>query len=101
MIADRYAEVAVPLYVRQTYTYRLPAVLAERAAPGCRVLVPVRNKIVTGYIVAVHDEPGDGLSPARSRTSNNSSTRSRSSRPRSSASRSGSPTTTMRRGASA
>lgn len=63
MIADRYAEVAVPLYVRQTYTYRLPAVLAERAAPGCRVLVPVRNKIVTGYVVAVHDEPGDGLEP--------------------------------------
>jgi primosomal protein N' (replication factor Y) len=61
LFAARYAEVAVPLHVRQTYTYRLPGVLAERAQPGCRVLVPVRNKIVTGYVVAIHDEPGEGL----------------------------------------
>ena len=61
LFKDSYAEVAVPLNVRQTYTYRLPAALAERARPGCRVLVPVRQKLVTGYVVAMHDEPGEGL----------------------------------------
>ncbi len=61
LFVDKYAEVAVPLNVRQTYTYRLPSVLAERATPGCRVLVSVRNKLVTGYIVAIHDEPAEGL----------------------------------------
>ncbi len=61
---DKYVEVAVPLNVRQTYTYRLPAALASEAEPGCRVLVPVRNTIVTGFVVAIHDEPGDGLEPS-------------------------------------
>jgi primosomal protein N' (replication factor Y) len=57
-----FAEVAVPLYVRQTYTYRLPAVLAERAQPGCRVLVPFGKKIVTGYVVALHEALDEALS---------------------------------------
>ncbi len=61
---DKYVEVAVPLNVRQTYTYRLPAALASEAEPGCRVLVPVRNTIVTGFVVAIHDEPGEGLEPS-------------------------------------
>jgi primosomal protein N' (replication factor Y) (superfamily II helicase) len=54
--AERYAEVAVPLFVRQTYTYRLPGALAERTLPGCRVFVPFGKKIVTGYVVALHSE---------------------------------------------
>ncbi len=61
LLPERFAEVAVPLNVRNTYTYRLPPLLADRAAAGCRVLVALRNKIVTGYIVAIHDEPGEGL----------------------------------------
>jgi len=61
---DKYVEVAVPLNVRQTYTYRLPATLAPDTEPGCRVLVPVRNTIVTGFVVAIHDVPGEGLEPS-------------------------------------
>lgn len=63
-LSVRYVEVAVPLNVRQTYTYRLPAALASDAEPGCRVLVPVRNTIVTGFVVAIHDEPGEGIEPS-------------------------------------
>ncbi len=63
MNTDRFAEVAVPLNVRQTYTYRLPPVLAERADVGCRVVVTIRNKLLTGYLVAIHDEPPEGLEP--------------------------------------
>jgi primosomal protein N' (replication factor Y) len=58
-----FVEVAVPVYVRQTYTYRLPPVLAEKALPGCRVLVPFGKKVVTGYIVALHEELDEALSP--------------------------------------
>jgi primosomal protein N' (replication factor Y) len=54
--APRYAEVAVPLRVRQTFTYRLPAALREEARVGSRVLVPLGRQLVTAYIVALHDE---------------------------------------------
>jgi primosomal protein N' (replication factor Y) len=59
-----FAEVAVPLFVRQTYTYRLPGALAERARPGCRVFVPFGKKIVTGYVVALHAELDQEVDPA-------------------------------------
>lgn len=62
-LPSTYAEVAVPVFVRQTYTYALPPVLAERARPGCRVLVPFGRKILTGYIVGVHDELEGDLTP--------------------------------------
>jgi primosomal protein N' (replication factor Y) len=50
-----FAEVAVPLYVRQTYTYRLPGDMSLRAQAGCRVVVPFGKKLVTGFIVALSD----------------------------------------------
>ena len=59
-----YAEVAVPLYVHQTFTYALPASFAAGARPGCRVLVPLGKQLVTGYVVALHesaDESADGF----------------------------------------
>ncbi len=52
----RYAEVAVPLYVFNTFTYRLPEMMWETAAPGSRIVVPLARKFVTGYIVALLDE---------------------------------------------
>jgi len=52
-----YAEVAVPIYIRQTFTYRLPGDLAERAQVGCRVLVPFGKKFLTAFIVDLHPEP--------------------------------------------
>ncbi|HEY3135535.1 MAG TPA: primosomal protein N' [Blastocatellia bacterium] len=50
-----FAEVAVPVYVRQTFTYRLPGDLSRRARPGCRVLVPFGTKYLTGFVVDVRE----------------------------------------------
>ena len=49
----QYAEVAVPLRVTQTFTYRLPLALREDARLGSRLLVPFGRKRLTGYIVAL------------------------------------------------
>src|SRR5215471_480129 len=46
-----FAQVAVPVYVRQTFTYRLPGDMARRAQPGCRVLVPFGTKYLTAFVV--------------------------------------------------
>ncbi len=51
-----YAEVAVPLHVFQTFTYRLNSALSEQAKPGARVMVPFGRKLVAGYIIALHPE---------------------------------------------
>lgn len=50
-----FAEVAVPVYVRQTFTYYLPGDMAARAQVGCRVIVPFGKKLLTGFIVALHN----------------------------------------------
>ncbi|HKP87160.1 MAG TPA: DEAD/DEAH box helicase, partial [Blastocatellia bacterium] len=57
-----FAEVAVPVYVRQTFTYHLPGDMARRAQVGCRVIVPFGKKLLTGFIVALHESLQDGLS---------------------------------------
>ncbi|MBA3239839.1 MAG: hypothetical protein H0T60_01265, partial [Acidobacteria bacterium] len=49
-----YAEVALPLRLAQTYTYRLPLALREDARVGSRLLVPFGRKLATAYIVALH-----------------------------------------------
>ena len=51
-----FAEVAVPVHIRQTFTYRLPGDMARRAHAGCRVVVPFGKKLLTGFIVALHAE---------------------------------------------
>lgn len=48
-----YAEVALPLALDQTLTYEVPRSLRDRAAPGMRAIVPLRQRVQTGYIVAV------------------------------------------------
>src|SRR4051812_47186178 len=53
--AAQYAEVAVPLRVMQTFTYRLPLALQRDARLGSRLLVPFGRKRITGYIVALLD----------------------------------------------
>src|SRR6185295_12376063 len=50
-----FAETAVPVYVRQTFTYHLPGDMARRAQIGCRVIVPFGKKLLTGFIVALHE----------------------------------------------
>jgi primosomal protein N' (replication factor Y) len=53
--APLYAEVALPLRLAQTYTYRLPLALREDARVGSRLLVPFGRKLLTGYVVALHE----------------------------------------------
>src|SRR5436305_3479818 len=58
-----YAEVALPLRLAQTFTYKLPLALREDARVGARLLVPFGRTLVTGYAVALHDslDPELGL----------------------------------------
>lgn len=51
-----YAEVAVPLHVFQTFTYRLNAEQSSEAKVGARLVVPLGRTVVTSYIVDIHDE---------------------------------------------
>ncbi|HSD45147.1 MAG TPA: primosomal protein N', partial [Pyrinomonadaceae bacterium] len=57
---SRFVEVAVPLHVSQTFTYRLKPEQTADAKIGARITVPFGRKLQTGYIVALHDElPAD------------------------------------------
>lgn len=49
----QYAQVAVPLHLTQTFTYRLPAALQPHVRVGSRLLVPFGSKPTTAYIVAL------------------------------------------------
>ncbi len=53
---NTFAEVAVPIHVTQTFTYRLPSLLRKDVRLGARLLVPFGRKLLTGYVVALHDE---------------------------------------------
>ncbi|MBW7865542.1 MAG: primosomal protein N' [Candidatus Hydrogenedens sp.] len=48
-----FADVVFALPVDQAFTYAVPESLRDRAAPGMRALAPVRNRVETGYVVAV------------------------------------------------
>lgn len=54
-MTDRFAAVALPLPVAEPYRYRIPPALADRALPGARVVVPVRQREMIGIITAVDD----------------------------------------------
>jgi len=57
---SNYAEVALPLHVFQTFTYRLPPELEGLAQPGMRVRVPLGRKLVSGFIVQLRNSlPAD------------------------------------------
>jgi len=51
-----YAEVAVPLHVFQTFTYRLNPEQSVQAEIGARLIVPLGRNLVTSYIVGLLDE---------------------------------------------
>lgn len=46
-----YVQIAVPLPVYQTFTYKVPLDLQEEIALGKRVLVPFGSRQLTGYVV--------------------------------------------------
>ncbi|HXH70690.1 MAG TPA: primosomal protein N', partial [Pyrinomonadaceae bacterium] len=49
-----FVEVALPLPLRQTFTYHLPVGLQENIQIGARLLVPFGKRQLTGYAVALH-----------------------------------------------
>jgi primosomal protein N' (replication factor Y) (superfamily II helicase) len=51
----RYVEVAVPVHVFQTFTYKLPPSIRNIARVGSRIIVPLGRRLVTAYIVALHE----------------------------------------------
>jgi primosomal protein N' (replication factor Y) len=57
-----YAEVAVPLHVFQTFTYRLTPEQSVQAEVGARLVVPLGRNLVTSYIVSLLDELPAALS---------------------------------------
>ena len=57
----RYAEVAVPLHVFQTFTYRLTPEQSAQAEVGSRAVVPLGRNLVTAYIVGLLAEPPENL----------------------------------------
>ncbi len=52
-------EVALPLPLRQTFTYSLPAKMTRTVRPGIRVLVPFGTRQLTGYVVGTVDPETD------------------------------------------
>ncbi len=48
-----FAQVALPLPLRRTFTYRVPESLAGRTAPGVQVQVPFRGRPRRGFVVAL------------------------------------------------
>lgn len=65
--APKYAEVAVPVPLRQTFTYGLPDSIRDKVRIGARVLVPFGSRHLTGYAVALHDELGEDFAYDRSK----------------------------------
>jgi primosomal protein N' (replication factor Y) len=61
--APQYADVAVPVHVSLTFTYRLTESMQKLAQVGARVMVPLGRKLTTGYIVGLRDKlrPGSSL----------------------------------------
>ena len=51
--------VVLPLPLDQAYTYRVPEALVDAAQVGARVLVPFRNRRLTGVIVGEGPPPAD------------------------------------------
>jgi len=56
-----YVDVALPLSINQTFTYRLPPDQKPVAQVGARVVVPFGKKALTGYIVGVRESLDLGL----------------------------------------
>ncbi|HEY0365121.1 MAG TPA: primosomal protein N' [Pyrinomonadaceae bacterium] len=61
MANTSYAEVAVPLHVFQTFTYRLSPEQSGQAEVGARLVVPLGRNLVTAYIVSLLQELPESL----------------------------------------
>jgi primosomal protein N' (replication factor Y) (superfamily II helicase) len=54
-----YASIALPLPLDEFFTYGVPQEFVSGAEIGRRTLVPFGQRLLTGFIVAVSDDPGD------------------------------------------
>jgi primosomal protein N' (replication factor Y) len=61
IIPPNFAELALPLPLRQTFTYRLPENIRENVKIGSRLLVPFGKRNLTGYTVELHENLEEGL----------------------------------------
>jgi primosomal protein N' (replication factor Y) len=57
----RFAEIALPVPLRSTFTYAVPAALDGEPLVGRRVVVPFGRRAITGIAVAESDRPPDDL----------------------------------------
>src|SRR5881628_1000354 len=58
----QYAQVAVPVHLNKTFTYRLPAAMQRAARVGSRIMIQFGAKPTTGYIVALSSRLREGTS---------------------------------------
>src|SRR5271156_3341792 len=54
-MAQRFCEVALPVPLRSTFTYAVPASLSGEELVGRRLVVPFRNRAMVGVGLAVSD----------------------------------------------
>ncbi len=52
----KYVEAALPLPLRQTFTYSIPEGFADEIMIGARILIPFGKRTITGYVVALYTE---------------------------------------------
>ncbi|HLG05853.1 MAG TPA: primosomal protein N' [Gemmatimonadales bacterium] len=52
-----FAEVALPLPLFESFTYRIPETIADRVVPGARVVVPVRRRELVGIVLDAGEPP--------------------------------------------
>ena len=50
-----FAEVSPPLPIEGSFTYRVPSEMAKSIRPGARVLVPFGGRILTAFVVSLHE----------------------------------------------
>lgn len=56
-----FVEAALPVPLRRTFTYRIPAALSGRVKPGARLNLPFGKRNLTGFAVGLHDELPPGV----------------------------------------
>lgn len=54
---EKYASVLLDVSIDKTLDYGIPHLLVEKARRGCRVEVPLRGGVSSGYILEVKDKP--------------------------------------------
>ena len=57
---EKYADILFPLALERLLTYRVPEDLCPQPGPGCQVTAPVGNRIHTGVVYRIGEEPPQG-----------------------------------------